>query len=193
MKKLILLLTAILFLISCKPETSVSDVFIGEDSKANEKEKISQVKLENSYLNKRFNFTLNYPNNWEISEDTLSNLVYILTPSDTADEFQEMINVVIGSSSNLTLEEFFDRNNSIVQNSFEELIQLENATMLSINGVDFKTVKYNYIFAGYKLTAKIYVALKGENSYIINCSALQNTFETHEENFKKTVTSIKLN
>lgn len=192
MKKTVLFSIAISLLISCETEGYVPNISVGEDSKMDQEGEVSQIKLANNYNNEKFNFSLNYPENWEVSEDTLSNLVYILTPSSSADEFQEMINIVIGSSSDLTLEEFFERNNSIVQNSFEELIQLENATVLNINGVDFKTVKYNYTFMGYKLTAKIYVALKGENSYIINCSALQNTFEAYEEDFEKVVNSMTL-
>jgi len=182
MKKLLLNIIFAVFLFSCS----------GTDkTNAQSIEKIIST-VENNYQNQEFRFSLNCPETWDILEDSLSSLVYLLTPTDSLDSFQEMINVVIGSSEGKTLEQFFKLNDTIVQKSFDELIQLENAKTININGVDFKTVKYNYTFGGYKLTAKIYVALKGDFSYILNCSALQSTFPDFENEFKNIVRSFKI-
>ena len=141
-----------------------------------------------------FKFSLEHPVNWEILTEEESNIIHVYTPEDSLnDGFREMINIVIGSSEGITLDDFFDRNSKIIQNSFDELEEIEKANLIKVNDIDFKTIMYNYTFSGYKLSAKIYVAFHKDKSYIINCSALQDTFENYKIDFEEIVKSIKFN
>lgn len=148
---------------------------------------------EPNYHNTDFNISLNKPEKWEITADSINNILHIISPLEEEDEFQEMINVVKGKTLGLSLDDFFEKNLKAVEGMFEELNQTQSPTLTTINGRTFKKVKYNYVFQGYPLTADLFVTLTEDASYVINCSALQNTYDNFQEKFESVINSIEIN
>ncbi len=186
--KYLLSISLILVLISCgnqiKEEKNSKEIV--ESSSKNQRSK-------NIFSSSYFPISLSVPNNWEIMNDTNLNMIHVLSPTSDQDFFQEMVNIVVGGTNGKDLDTFFEGNLNMIQGMFEELDQTEEPNYQEINGVQFKKVRYNYLFEGLPLTAQLYVTIKGDNSFIINCSALQNTFDSFEEEFMSIINSIAIN
>lgn len=151
-------------------------------------------KSESVYTNDKMNISFNYPKNWEVRTDSINNILYILSPYQEGDEFQEMMNVVVGGTHGLNLDDFLSVNLASVEDVFDELNLTEEPTNVTINNRLFKKVSYNYVSegGGYPLTAGLYVTLANEKSYIINCSALQNTYDQYRTQFMEVINSIEI-
>ena len=147
---------------------------------------------KNLFSSDYFPVSFSFPSNWEIMNDTTLNMVHVLSPTSDQDFFQEMVNIVVGGTNGKDLDAFFEGNLRMIQGMFEELEQTEEPNYQEINGVQFKKVRYNYLFEGLPLTAQLYVTIKADNSFIINCSALQNTFDSFEEEFISIIHSIAI-
>lgn len=190
MKNLIAPLIFLTILISCETTTEKKSI---RDS-SEDKELITNNKLhENIYSNDALNISFNYPKSWEIQTDTINRILYILSPTDSNDLFQEMMNIVIGETNGLSLKEFFSMNLNAVEEMFDKLDRTEDPGEITIINRVFKTVKFNYIFESYPLTANLFVTHKDETSYVVNCSALQNTFDEYQDQFMSVVNSIEIN
>lgn len=130
------------------------------------------------------------PPGWEFSYFTEMGMMHVLSPTDSLDNFREMVNIVVGGTRGNDLDSFFDGNLKMLQVIFEELNQTEKPDYQTINGVEFKKVRYNYLVDGLPLTAQLFVTIQDSTSFIINCSALQNTFDTYAQDFEKIVNSV---
>lgn len=187
MKYIFPLITIVLLLISCEPsienKNNIQNTNVSSNNELN----------ENIYSNKTMNISFSYPKSWEIQTDTINNILYILSPTDSNDLFQEMMNIVVGSTEKLSLNEFFDMNLNAVNGMFDELDRTEEPGELTINDRVFKSVKFNYVFESYPLTANLFVTLNEQTSYVINCSTLQNTFDKYNEQFMSVIHSIEIN
>ena len=139
-----------------------------------------------------FPVEIDLPLGWELAKDEQLKVLHILSPTDELDEFQEMVNIVVGATSDRELDEFFELNLKMIQGMFEELNQTEKPSYETINGVKYKKVRYNYLFAGLPLTAQLYVTIKDDKSFIVNCSALQNTFDDYAKEFENIVNSLEI-
>ncbi len=187
MKKILYIFLSVFLVLSC------------EENKETEKT-IKPVQTENSdnamnqqvFVSEWFPVSVSFPKGWEAVEDTTLSMIYIMTPTDESDNFQEMVNIVVGGTNGKELDAFFDGNLKMIQGMFEELNQTEQPSYQIINGVKFKKVRYNYLIEGLPLTAQLYVTIKDDLSYIINCSALQNTFDEFEEGFSSIVSSFSI-
>jgi hypothetical protein len=180
MKNLIAPLIFLTILISCETTTEKKSI---RDS-SEDKELITNNELHEN---------INYPKSWEIQTDTMNRILYILSPTDSNDLFQEMMNIVIGETNGLSLKEFFSMNLNAVEEMFDELDRTEDPSEITIINRVFKTVKFNYVFESYPLTANLFVTHKDETSYVVNCSALQNTFDKYQDQFMSVVNSIEIN
>jgi hypothetical protein len=147
---------------------------------------------ESVFSNDELNISFSYPKSWEVQTDSLNRILYILSPTDSSDLFQEMMNIVVGNTENLSLEEFFTLNLKAVEGMFDELDRTEDPGEVSINDRIFKRVKFNYVFESYPLTASLFVTHNDQTSYVVNCSALQNTFDKYQDQFMSVVNSIEI-
>ena len=188
MNKLLTFTLLLLILGSCKNENSV--IQIEETTAPANSENLLN---KNMFFSDFFPISLSFPKNWEIMNDTTLNMIHVLSPTNENDFFQEMVNIVVGGTNGKDLDTFFEGNLKMIQGMFEELQQTEEPNYQEINGVQFKKVRYNYLFEGLPLTAQLYVTIKGENSFIINCSALQSTFDTYQQEFTSIIHSLTIN
>lgn len=147
---------------------------------------------ENIFSNDELNISFSYPKSWEVQTDSHNRILYVLSPSDSSDLFQEMMNIVVGNTESLNLEEFFSLNLKAVEGVFDELDRTEDPSQVSINDRVFKRVKFNYVFEGYPLTANLFVTHNEQTSYVVNCSALQSTFDQYQNQFMIVVNSIEI-
>lgn len=185
MKHTILILLTFAVLFSCGEETEVKETKNSIDKSIPE----SAIIPEN---NNSFPVEIDLPLGWELANDDQLQVLHVLSPTDELDEFQEMVNIVVGTTSGKELDEFFDLNLKMIQGMFDELNQTEKPSYETINGIKFKKVRYNYLFAGLPLTAQLYVTIKDDESFIINCSALQNTFDDYAQEFDEIVNSLEI-
>ncbi|MDB4088420.1 hypothetical protein N9544_02235 [Flavobacteriales bacterium] len=189
MKNIIAPFLFLTLLISC--ETNTEKKSLTDNSEIKELSSNNELN-ENIYTNDDLNISFSYPKSWEIQTDTMNGILYILSPTDSSDLFQEMMNIVIGNTNGLSLEEFFSMNLNAVEGMFDELDRTEDPSEISINNKVFKQVKFNYVFESYPLTANLFVTHKDETSYVVNCSALQNTFDKYQDQFMSVVNSIEI-
>ncbi|MEN8928645.1 MAG: PsbP-related protein [Flavobacteriales bacterium] len=189
MKNLIILVLLVSFIFSCSSSDKPVDELTAQDEKST-----NNGLNANIYSNEQMNISFNYPDSWEVRTDTVNGILYILSSFKEGDDFQEMMNVVVGGTQGLNLEEFLSINLVAVEDMFEELVLTEEPTVYEINDREFKKVKYNYVSegGGYPLTAGLFVTHANNKSYIINCSALQNTFDQYQEEFMSVVNSIQI-
>jgi len=183
MKKIFPFVLIVLVLVSCENETNSEPINVSSENQLN----------KNMFVSEFFPVSLSFPAKWEIMTDTNLNMIHVLSPTSDEDFFQEMVNIVVGGTNGKDLDTFFDGNLKMIQGMFEELEQTEEPNYKEINGVQFKKVRYNYLFEGLPLTAQLYVTTKGSKSFIINCSALQNTFDEYQEEFVSIINSLTLN
>lgn len=188
MKKILPFILIVVSLVSCENETSM-------EKTSQEPTNISSENQmnKNMFVSEFFPVSLSFPDKWEIMNDTNLNMIHVLSPTSVEDFFQEMVNIVVGGTNSKDLDTFFEGNLKMIQGMFEELEQTEEPNYQEINGVRFKKVRYNYLFEGLPLTAQLYVTINGDNSFIINCSALQNTFDQYQEEFTSIVNSLTIN
>ncbi len=185
MKKTILILLTLSILYSCGDKTEVKDNTNQLDRQIPEAVVIPEE-------NNSFPVDLDLPVGWEVAKDEQLRVLHILSPTNEMDEFQEMVNIVVGTTSDKELDEFFDLNLKMIEGMFEELNQTEKPSYETINGIKYKKVRYNYLFAGLPLTAQLYVTIKDDKSFIVNCSALQNTFDDYAKEFEEIVNSLEI-
>lgn len=191
MKKFLVIVAVCLVVFSCKESNNEENTVVAE--KNEETQNTENLLNKHIFRSETFPISLNFPNKWEIMHDTNLSMIHVLSPTDPKDNFQEMVNIVVGGTNGKDLDTFFEGNLAMISGMFEELEQTEEPSYQTINAVQFKKVRYNYLFEGLPLTAQLYVTIQGENSYIINCSALQNTFDDYQEEFVSIVHSIVLN
>jgi len=185
MKQTILILLTFTLLLSCGNETEGNETIKKVEATTPE----LAVVLEENNL---FPVEIDLPLGWELAKDEQLRVLHILSPTNEQDEFQEMVNIVVGTTSDKELDEFFDLNLKVIQGMFEELNQTEKPSYQTINEIKYKKVRYNYLFAGLPLTAQLYVTIKDDKSFIINCSALQNTFDEYAKEFDEIVNSLEI-
>ena len=88
---------------------------------------------ETVFSNDELNISFKYPKSWEVQTDSLNRILYILSPTDSNDLFQEMMNIVVGNTENLSLEEFFTLNLKAVEGMFDELDRTEDPGEMTIS------------------------------------------------------------
>ncbi len=176
-------------LISCKPEIKQKETAVAEEIV--ELSSNNEIN-ENIYSNELLNLSFSYPKNWEVQSDTINKVVYIMSNSSSDDGFKEMINIMVGDSKGLSLDDFFSLNMTVIDETFDELSISDGPGETEINGREFKKVKYNYIVQGYPLTNHIFVTNRDSSVYIVSCSALQNTFDQYQDQFMSIVNSIEI-
>ena len=181
----------ILFTLFVSCESTPVKKTISEDSEVIEQSFNNELN-ESIFSNDELNISFSYPKSWEVQTDSHNRILYILSPTDSSDLFQEMMNIVVGNTEGLGLEEFFTMNLKAVEGVFDELDRTEDPGEVSINDKVFKRVKFNYVFEGYPLTANLFVTHNEQTSYVVNCSALQNTFDQYQDQFMVVVNSIEI-
>ncbi|MGB1039440.1 MAG: PsbP-related protein [Flavobacteriales bacterium] len=188
MKKLIAFIAISVFVIGCGDSESSSTIH-NDTSIENQENSYNRLN-KNVYQSDSLGIKFNYPENWNVAEGTFIGILNVESPKSSETDFQEIVSIVVGGTSDKGLDEFFDDNLAFIQGMFVDLDQTEEPENIVINSNTFKKVRYNYLADGFPLTAQLFVTIKEGNSYIINCSALQNTFDTYAEEFTSIVNSI---
>jgi len=190
MKKLIAFIIILVSLYACSNSESNSNTIneTSVESKNNSNNRLNK----NVYQSDSLSIKFNYPEDWNVAEGTFIGILNVESPKSSETDFQEIVSIVVGGTSNKGLDEFFGDNLAFIQGMFVDLDQTEEPQNVLINNTTFKKVRYNYLADGFPLTAQLFVTIKDSNSYIINCSALQNTFDTYAEEFTSIVNSLEL-
>ena len=190
MKNIIALIILVVLLGSCNNDAKIVS---SPETQKQSSTKISNNEInENVFSNEALNLSFSYPKNWEVQTDTINKVVYIMSNSSSDDGFKEMINIMIGDSKELNLDDFFSLNMTVIDETFEELSITEDPADVKINDRDYKNVKYNYVVQGYPLTNHIFVTMRESEVYIVSCSALQNTYDQYQDQFMSVVNSIEI-
>ena len=186
MRNLITPFITLVLLGSCSLDTKKVEI-------SDNKQTISNNEInENVFSNESLNLSFSFPKNWEVQTDTVNKVVYIMSNSSSEDGFKEMINIMIGDSKELSLDDFFSLNMTVIDETFEELSITEDPADVKINDRDYKKVKYNYVVQGYPLTNNIFVTMRNSEVYIVSCSSLQNTYDQYQDQFMSVVNSIEI-
>ncbi len=131
----LLKLLPIILLFSCTGKVS-------KDDKVNEA--INKVEYSN-YLNKQFEFSLNYPSAWDTTkrDNRITFMAVEFNKQDTTDSFNESMNISVFPNEGLTLEELVNENIKLAKQYYV------NATITTKEDINENGLKY------YQLTLKM--------------------------------------
>lgn len=183
-----------LLVASCGPSEADVDKMTSElDNLMGELEKeVEKVKDPNRYYNDDLNISVINNEGWEIKENQEDIPVFFMSPLDgESDLFQENINMVNESAPGYTLDQYYDANLRGIDLYLQGFKVLEEPIMIKIDGHDFKKMVYEHTSSGLKVKVLVYFAVKGGKGYVINCTALEDSFDEFKPQFEKLAESFK--
>ena len=185
MKRISVIYLSVFLILSCGGDNGRRKIIDPVQTETSENEFNQQI-----FASEWFPVSLSYPKGWEAVEDTNLSMIYIMSPTDTNEMYQEKVHIVVAESSGKSLDDFFEINLKYIQQLFDDLAQTQPPSYQNINGLKYKKVRYNYLIEGLPLTAQLYVTKKSGLTYIVNCSALQTTFDDYHEEFESVISSL---
>lgn len=136
-------------------------------------------------------FKIDAPDGWT-KNDTLVHgmrITLIKSPPEENDDFIENVNVITEETGGLPLDKYFEKNLAEMRSQLHG-IKEEQQTDLTINGIDFKNIKYSHIYAGRAIDANLYVAVNGQTGYVITCTVAQGTLSKWQPTFDNIIRSF---
>jgi len=131
-----------------------------------------------TYRNPYFNFTVNYPENWEAGE--ISGIAYFRTPREgTQDTFSENINIIVDNLTGnpVNLEQYTAYFFAVAPTSITGFQLVEKGTVV-INGRDASFIVYASVQNGARLRHKLYQIVDDKKGYNLTYTALEVNYDT---------------
>ncbi len=143
-----------------------------------------QAKNPNRYVNKKDNFSIEFPPDWEIKENYYGTTVMALSSLENEnDNFRENVNVVVEVIPDGTsLNDYFSASVSNLKqlNNFND----EFSGYDEFNNNKTKWLYYSHEMGTYKLKVILYQFINGNKAYSITCTAKEEDFEKFKKQFK---------
>jgi len=148
----------------------------------------------NRYYNKKYNFSIKFPKDWEIYEGQSEDepVVEAVSPWESdSDMFSEFIDIYVDELPGwMNLDDY---NREISINSRNELAhyQEEDSGTITIDNTDVKWTLFSYTIAEGKMQALVYLMIKDNRAFIISCNTEPHKYQMYKENFKNSANSYK--
>ncbi len=191
MKKLLVSIISLLFILWLSACTINS-------SKHNNTDNIGSWSLQKtidgflSYHNSHANFSIQYPQNWELQENTLGSQVLFLSPQNSGDLFRENVSVVTENlNDNITVDSYYDAAKVHLQKFINNFEEISNKNM-NIGNLNAKIVEYIGTQGTYNLKRQQIFLIKNQTAYIITYTASRNHFDDTLDLVQKMVESISI-
>jgi hypothetical protein len=163
---------------------------------------LAPVALGPRYLSKEKGFSIALPKGWEIKEKVMGSSVIAVIPSanNNSDQFRENINVVVEPLPQaMNTKTYFTESMKVLKKLFTDF-KLEKSGHGPLDrqvATNDKTDTYWSVFTHRmgKVRAKVmqYMMVKGNQAYVITCSAAPGTFDKLRPVFEASAKSFKIN
>jgi hypothetical protein len=165
----------------------------GNDSVATDTAKMAEDHADNNAGSG--GYSIMAPAGWEKKDTTISDSPFTTIKSPLEgdnDNFRENLTVTTENTQGADLTAYVDlsRANLLKQYPSAEILTDGETT---INGVPAKWLVYSFNYSGYDLKNTVYIMVKNGMSYVVTCTALKNTFDKYQADFKTCVNSFKIN
>jgi hypothetical protein len=149
--------------------------------------------IKNCYANDRYNFSVIYPDDWQVEGDAFGTTVAFSTP--VGDNLTADCNVIgIGAAKdNLTDQDFIEYENKT--DAFYGRI-FTNYSFVSggkrtVNGVQGYEMVWTYSMEAYNFKTQQVTLFKNRTAHKISCTAVQDLFDNYKPKFDSIITSFK--
>ncbi|MGB4268371.1 MAG: PsbP-related protein [Spirochaetota bacterium] len=149
-------------------------------------------KEKGRFYNDEYNFSIAFPEYWEIQQQEMGAAVVALSPEEgIRDDFRENVAITIEEvSGDSTLEKYFEVSQKNLKSySKDYRLLYKNNTWLARKPA--MILGFTYTMSGLKLKVLQYYCLYKNKVYVITCTALPHSFERYEETFLKIVRSFR--
>ncbi len=148
----------------------------------------------NRYYNKKYNFSIKFPEDWEIYEGQSEDepAVEAVSPWESdSDMFSEFIDIYVDELPGWKGLDDYYREISI--NSRNELAhyQEEDSGTITIDNTDVKWTLFSYTVAEGEMQALAYLMIKDDHAFIISCNTEPHKYQMYKENFENSAISFK--
>lgn len=145
------------------------------------------------YASKEKQFSIDYPDNWEIKENELGLAVIGLSPNETGlDDFRENVSVAASVMEKpLTADQVLDANLKPMMDIVSDFKPQKRGTV-ELNGVEAAWLTYTQKQGKYRLAVKLYAVPGKDYAYLIHCTAETTKVKHYYKLFDQIVKSFKV-
>ena len=144
------------------------------------------------YYKKQEGFSIRFPAEWEQKENVMGTVVIALSPAQGADDaFRENVNVTVETlQSPMDLEKYLE----LSMANLKDLLsagQEPEVSDTTLGGEKAKRVVYQTTMGQINVKEMLYLAVKGNRSYAITCSATPDSFDAYKAQFERIVGTFR--
>lgn len=182
--KTLYIITVFLFIISCTGSTKQE---LSDTEKAKSNTIVSEI-----YYNDTLNISFIKLQNWNIMENFHDVPVFCLSPrKNDQDFYQENITLVSENINNYNINEYYNSNIKGLQSFLNDFKIIHKGDWNNENGAHFKKLIYTTNSQGYTFKVLVFFTILKDKGYVVNCTALLNTFDEYEDDFNIFIESFK--
>lgn len=129
-------------------------------------------------------FSIQAPEGWTKSDTFLmgNEFTFLKSPEEENDDFLENINVVKENVGNAGLEEYYEKSLSMMKKGLAGFQEGESGNR-TINGIEFKNLKYTHNYNGMLLDVDLYLAIHNSVGFVITCTAKNGKLSQYQPAF----------
>jgi hypothetical protein len=144
------------------------------------------------YYNRKEDFSIMFPKEWENKEGFMGCAVISLSPKENdADQFRENVNVAVEPlPGEMNLHDYFEKSISSVAKVITDFQVIEKGTT-TINDHDAQWLIYSGRMGTIMLKCKQYYMIQDKRGYVITCSAAPDSYARTIRTFEKIAQSFE--
>jgi hypothetical protein len=138
-------------------------------------------------------FTIVYPRSWKTQAGSGRVAVFITSPpTEPDDSFAESIYVGVSKMPpTVFVDKFFLMGAIQARREKSKDFELIDSSLVELNGVNASRISYRHRVDQKVIRSMTYSLIKNERLYLIECTALENSFDEYEAAFEKACNSFQ--
>jgi hypothetical protein len=190
MNKLLLILFSTCVLHGCKNVPLKKDKAAGDSSRSSARGIVHAISGPGGYRE----FTIDAPDGWTKTDTVLfdTNITLIKSPEEKNDDFIENVNVVSEKAGGYSLDVYYEKSVEMMKAQLHDFREGQQADK-TINGIEFKNLKYSHNYNGRRLDVDVYFAISGQTGYVITCTTSVGNISKWQADFDKIIHSFSFN
>jgi hypothetical protein len=157
---------------------------------AEDKSSVNPVQADNQKVGTG-RFSIEAPEGWTKSDTFLmgNEFTFLKSPEEKNDDFLENINVVKENVGSAGLDEYYDKSLSMMKKGLTGFEEGESGNK-TINGIEFKNLKYTHNYNGMLLDVDLYLAIHNRVGFVITCTAKKGKLSQYQPAFDQALRSF---
>ena len=148
-------------------------------------------KEEGRYYDDKEDFSIRFPDDWEVVEEFMGTRVFGRSPQSGADDqFQENVNVVVEKVGSVTLEEYDKISMANVARIVTDY-RLIDSGPTTLGGEPGRRMVMSHRMGQYSIMASCHFAVKDGRAYVVTCTALEDTYDQFAPKFDDIVKTFR--